>query len=107
GLTICTFSVRCQGWWLLIGLMPFDLFHELWCDFFFCLSYRSSHPQTGVHVNGGSTPKCSSGFFLWLPPFSPLCSTYVHRASVCTRLSLCFLTIPSSNCATCDAARSN
>ncbi len=68
--------------------MAFYLFHQQWRDFFFRLSYSTSHPQMGIHVNGDSTPKSSSFFFFWLPPFSPLCPTYVHRASICTRLSL-------------------
>ncbi len=43
--------------------MPFDLMHELWRDCFFGLSYRTPDSQTGVHVDGGSSPKRPSCFF--------------------------------------------
>src|SRR5947207_13546315 len=67
--------------------MHFYLFHQLWRDFFFRFAYCASNPQTTVHVDGFSTPKSSSCSFFRLPPFSPLCQTYVQRASSWTRLS--------------------
>jgi hypothetical protein len=55
--------------------MPFDLLHQLWGDFFFCFGYRTSDPQTAVHVDGSASPKRSACGFFWLPPFSPLWPT--------------------------------
>src|SRR5947209_10394940 len=86
-LSIGSFSIRGQRRWTFSGRMFFYLFHQLWRNCFFCLPYGTSHSQTGIYVNGASAPKCAFCFLLWLPPFSPLCPTYVQRASVCTRLS--------------------
>lgn len=75
GLAIAPFAIGCHGRWLPIRGMALDLSHQLSRRRLFGLGYGTSHPQTAVQANGGSTPKRASLLFFLPPPFSPLWPT--------------------------------